>query len=115
IGGLVRRSLDRAATVYAVDSGAIATLNQTGDLLAPEIIGIEFAYWDGWVWLTQWSSDEMGELPAAVQVRLTMNDPAIAAANEAGLSTASASRTFTHLVRLPLSRPVEQGTTGMAE
>ncbi|TWU27004.1 hypothetical protein Pla52o_08600 [Novipirellula galeiformis] len=114
-GGLVRRSLDRAATVYAVDSGAISTLNQTGELLAPEIISIEFGYWDGLMWLTQWSSDEMGELPAAVQVRLTMNDPTIAAANESGMSTTSAIRTFTHVVRLPLSRPVEQAETELAE
>ncbi|GAA5510787.1 prepilin-type N-terminal cleavage/methylation domain-containing protein [Novipirellula caenicola] len=106
-GGLVRRSLDRAATIYAMESGAITSLNQTGELLAPEIVGIEFSYWDGTIWQIEWSSDEMGELPAAVQVRLTMNDPTIVAANESGLSDESPTRTFTHIVRLPLARPIE--------
>ncbi len=114
-GGLVRRSLDRAATIYAMDNGAIATLNQTGELLAPEIVGIEFSYWDGALWQMQWSSDEMGELPAAVQVRLTMNDPTIVAANESGLSDESPARIFTHIVRLPLSRPIEESEDELLE
>ncbi len=36
-GGLVRRSLDRAATVEAARTGGLTLLNQTGELLAPEI------------------------------------------------------------------------------
>ena len=57
----------------------------------------------------------MGELPAAVQVRLTMNDPTIVAANESGLSDESPARTFTHIVRLPLSRPIEESEDEMLE
>ncbi len=76
-GGLVRRSLDRAATAYAASTGNLVTLNQTGELLAPEIKGIEFQYWDGLVWQLQWSSDEFGELPLAVQITLYMADPRV--------------------------------------
>ena len=74
-GGLVRRSLDRAATVYAASNGNLTLLNQTGELLAPEITAIEFSYWDGLNWELEWSSDEYGELPLAVQVRIYMTDP----------------------------------------
>ena len=49
-GGLVRRSLDRAATTYAATTGSLAALTQTGDVLAPEVLGIEFRYWDGITW-----------------------------------------------------------------
>lgn len=108
-GGLVRRSLDRAATVEAVNNGNLAMLNQTGELLAPEITGIEFAYWDGLNWELEWSSDTYGELPLAVQVRIYMADPA--ATQESLSSSASLSgeptRTFSHIVRLPLARPIE--------
>lgn len=105
-GGLVRRSLDRAATTQAASTGALTLLNQTGELLAPEVLAIEFEYWDGTLWQLQWSSDDMGELPMAVKVVLTMADPTIMAEDGSGPDT-SATRTFTHVVRLPLAQPVD--------
>jgi hypothetical protein len=104
-GGLVRRSLDRAATVEAANNGNLSMLNQTGELLAPEITGIEFSYWDGLIWQLEWSSDSYGELPLAIQVTLTMTD---AEAETAELEN----RTFRHIVRLPLAKPIEQEEAG---
>ena len=109
-GGLVRRSLDRAATVEAATMGNISTLNQTGDLLAPEVKSIEFSYWDGLMWQLEWSSDEFGELPLAVQVRIYMIDPALAATE--GSNTLSSlgpdsMRAFSHIVRLPMAVAIE--------
>lgn len=109
-GGLVRRSLDRAATLEAATMGNISTLNQTGDLLAPEVKAIEFSYWDGLTWQLEWSSDEFGELPLAVQVTLYMVDPALAATeDEDTLSSLGpeSMRSFTHIVRLPMAVPIE--------
>jgi prepilin-type N-terminal cleavage/methylation domain-containing protein len=113
VGGLVRRSLDRAATVYAASSGGAAMLNQTGELLAPEISGIEFGYWDGVTWQLEWSSDEFGELPLAVQVRLYMADPQTAITGE--ITDTSSTRTFMHVVRLPMARPIEEEETELLE
>ncbi len=109
-GGLVRRSLDRAATLEAATMGNISTLNQTGDLLAPEVKAIEFSYWDGLTWQLEWSSDEFGELPLAVQVTIYMVDPALAATeDEDTLSSLGpeSMRSFTHIVRLPMAVPIE--------
>lgn len=108
-GGLVRRSLDRAATTYAATTGSLAALGQTGDLLAPEVLAIEFSYWDGTIWELQWSSDEFGELPLAVQVKLTMSNPIAASA---GLSAddENATRMFTHVIRIPMAKPMEAET-----
>ncbi|MAI73879.1 MAG: prepilin-type cleavage/methylation domain-containing protein [Rhodopirellula sp.] len=109
-GGLVRRSLDRAATVEAATMGNVSTLNQTGDLLAPEIKSIEFSYWDGLTWQLEWSSDEFGELPLAVQVRVYMVDPALAATEDADTISAlgpDSMRAFSHIVRLPMAVPIE--------
>lgn len=110
VGGLVRRSLDRFATANAVNNGGLATLNMTGDLLASEVVGIEFSYWDGLIWQLQWNSDEMGELPLAIQIQLSVVDSPEAAAmlsDPVASTTAVQPRMFTHVVRLPLARPVD--------
>ena len=112
-GGLVRRSLDRAATVQAASTGSLGLLNQTGELLAPEVVAIEFSYWDGITWQLQWSSDEYGELPLAVQVRLTLRDERMSAEPSALTATTatmdlSQLRTFHHIVRLPLAKPIDE-------
>lgn len=112
-GGLVRRSLDRAATVQAASTGSLSLLNQTGELLAPEVVAIEFSYWDGVTWQLQWSSDEYGELPLAVQVRLTLGDERMRTEESALAVTTAATdpsqlRTFHHIVRLPLAKPIDE-------
>lgn len=96
-GGLVRRVLDRSAQNYASNSGNVSALNQTGDLLAPEINAIEFQYWDGITWQLEWNSDQMGELPLAVKIQMMMIDPAIDP-NE------QEPRVFQHVVRLPMAK-----------
>ena len=108
-GGLVRRSLDRAASTFAVTGGTMAMLNQTGEILAPEILGIEFEYWDGTQWLIEWSSDQYEELPLAVKVTLSMATPQVAAAgNVADVTDPNSIRTFVHVVRLPMARMIEE-------
>ncbi|MDB4749353.1 prepilin-type cleavage/methylation domain-containing protein [Rubripirellula sp.] len=117
-GGLIRRSLDRAATVEAATMGNVSTLNQTGDLLAPEIKSIEFSYWDGLTWQMEWSSDEFGELPLAVQVRIYMVDPALAATADSdtiSLLGPDSMRAFSHIVRLPMAVPLETEEEDLSE
>ena len=79
--------------------------------LKPEIVAIEFSYWDGVTWQLEWSSDEYGELPLAVQVRLTLGDQR-ATADETTVPTSTLNtgelRTFSHIVRLPLAKPIEE-------
>lgn len=114
-GGLVRRSLDRASTVYATTGGNLSLLTQTGELLAPEVVGIEFAYWDGYQWQIEWSSDEMGELPLAVQVQISMVDPVLAGSVDTTTPDPDSIRTFTHIVRLPLARPIDESDDSLSE
>jgi hypothetical protein len=71
-GGLVRRSLDRAVTQYAYLNGNSEQLSRTGEIIAPEILGIEFSYFNASSgWQTQWDSSQMG-LPHVVKVTLAM-------------------------------------------
>lgn len=106
-GGLVRRSLDRSATMEAINNGSIMTLNQTGELLAPEITAIEFSYWDGSLWLLEWNSDVVGQLPAAVKVQMTMLDPTATLTAESDPNDPANLRVISHIIRLPMSRPAD--------
>jgi hypothetical protein len=42
-------------------------------LLAPEIVGLEFRYFDGSAWVNEWDSDEMLYFPTAIEVLLTID------------------------------------------
>jgi type II secretory pathway pseudopilin PulG len=114
-GGLVRRELDRAANKWAVQSGGIAGLLSTGDLVATEVVAIEFAYFDGTNWQMFWNSDDMQSLPVAIQVKITIGDPAgIAGDGEVGLaeSTVGEARSFTQIIQIPAGRvrPLDMAT-----
>lgn len=111
-GGLVRRELDRAANKWAVETGGISRLLTTGDLLAEEVIAIEFSYFDGVNWQPFWNSDQMQALPLAVQVKLTIGEPA-SADGEPTAATTAEPRTFTQIIQLPAGRAVPLQSTPM--
>lgn len=100
-GGLVRRSIDRAATQFSMNNGNLTTLMQTGDVLAPEVVAIEFSYWDGLLWQIEWDSDLNGSLPLAIKVTMQMIDPL----DEDSQQTP---RVFEHIVRLPMGEMAEE-------
>jgi hypothetical protein len=69
--GLVRRQLDRAIIAYAEETADTQRLMATGDLVAPEVIALEFSYFDGVEWLLQWDSSSQS-LPWLIQISLAM-------------------------------------------
>lgn len=112
--GLVRRELDRAVTRYAMDNGTASELTRGGDLVAPEVVYLEFSYFDGIDWYSEWDSAQMGGLPLAVEIivgiqpGMTWNGQS--AANPAEATAAGKSPPeplyFRHVVRLPAGRPL---------
>jgi prepilin-type N-terminal cleavage/methylation domain-containing protein len=71
-GGLVRRSLDRAVTQFAYANGNTMQIARTGEIIAPEVIGIEFSYFNANSgWQTQWDSNQLG-LPHVIKVTLAI-------------------------------------------
>ena len=79
-GGLVRRSLDRAVTQYAYEIGSTTQLMRTGEIIAPEVLGIDFSYFGPEGWQTQWDSSTMG-LPSVVKVTIAMQRESAARTN----------------------------------
>ncbi len=70
-GGLVRRSVDRAVTQFAYESAQSDGLLKTGQIVAPEVIAIEFSYFDGETWQSQWDGSQQG-LPRIVKVTIAL-------------------------------------------
>ena len=60
VAGLVRRALDRAVMDNAESTGQSTQLNRTGELVAPEVLALEFSYYDGTQWTTTWDSSTQG-------------------------------------------------------
>jgi len=66
--GLIRRQLDRAVASWASTNGDISNLDANSEVVAPEVKYIEFNYFDGTEWLTEWDSQQQEGLPTAVRI-----------------------------------------------
>ncbi len=104
--GLVRRELDRAVTSAAMASGNTAGIISGGDLLAPEVAGIEFRYFDGIEWRLEWDTSVEKKLPLAIQILLALTSPdrvaEVAGQLGSGLTAEGAPvRLYTMVVHLP--------------
>lgn len=73
--GLVRREMDRAAASFSAQDGSLDAADNPGQLLAAEVSYLEFRYWDGSSWYSEWDSEQMGGLPAAIEITVGI-DPA---------------------------------------
>ena len=73
--GLVRREMDRAAASFSAQDGSLDASEHPGNLLAAEVNYLEFRYWDGSSWYSEWDSEQMGGLPAAIEITIGI-DPA---------------------------------------
>lgn len=82
-GGLYRREVDRAIAAFAEDDGLSTTPDENSVLVAPEVVGVEFRFWDGEEWVTEWDSEEMGGFPRAIEVQLLI-DPDIEQTRRSG-------------------------------
>jgi len=91
-GGLVRRSVDRAVTQYAYEVAQTDQLLRTGELIAPEVLALEFQYFDGTIWQTQWDGSVQG-LPQVVKITIAMQRESLARSNplDPGIAIASIS------------------------
>lgn len=70
LGGLYRRQIDRAVAAFRGEWGPPTALDEYCQLIAPEIVQIEFRYFDGSNWQAEWNSELRGGFPLAVEVTL---------------------------------------------
>jgi type II secretory pathway pseudopilin PulG len=72
-GGLVRRELSAAAFAQSAEQGE--SLDASAEVLAPEVVKVDFEYCDGSTFQTEWDSDVQGSLPVAVRVTVYLVRP----------------------------------------
>lgn len=118
--GLVRRQLDRAVTAYASQNGRSTDIARREQLVAPEIVGVEFRYFDGSQWLTEWDSVVQCGLPRAIEIVVALQPGGEQFANAASGPGGSGSGAvepllFRQVVRLPAARPMPAASTTTTE
>jgi hypothetical protein len=80
--GLMRRELSQAVSSWAEANGNLSATYSDAKLLADEVVGLQFRYYDGAAWLDDWNSDDLGGLPTAVEITVTIQ-PTYALSEEA--------------------------------
>lgn len=114
--GLVRREMDRAAASWASQEGSLDASQYPGEVLAKEVTYLEFRYYDGTTWYTEWDSDQMGGLPMAIEMTISI-DPAFGQKEEemdvraASQLASGASDLNEQLYRLVVHLPIAQPLT----
>lgn len=115
--GLVRREMARATTLWAAEHGELLDVQNNLGPLAPEVAAIEFQYFDGVEWLTEWDSEAMGGPPVAVSIIMGVIPMRRAQQQAASLwsptETALAENTdlliYRLTVHLPAAQPADEG------
>ena len=114
--GLVRQEQDRAVMSWATTNGTAAMMTQSGDVLAPEVVSVEFQYFDGIEWRLEWDTETEQALPVAIQISLamqSMEQTEPLAANPVSATAAqplideTGLRYYTLVVQLPVGMPTE--------
>lgn len=73
MGGLYRREVDRAASAYRKDPDSPSQPDEYSKLIAPEVVSMQFRYFDGTDWKTEWASEDEGGFPLAVEITLLLD------------------------------------------
>ncbi|QDU26150.1 hypothetical protein ETAA8_12240 [Anatilimnocola aggregata] len=113
--GLMRRVLDRAVSIWSEENGNTnGTLGNT-ELLAEEVVGLQFMYFDGASWTSEWDSVASQGLPVAIEITLVLSPPGDGAKTSlnplAEVSTATEEpeeRVYTLTVSLPTASSIDE-------
>ncbi len=114
--GLLRREADGAVARWTSENAGAAVLDQSAQALAPEVVALQFSYFDGTEWLTDWDSDVRAGLPVAVEIALAMVDPSVPLPTQSFSFATPASeqpgyRVYRQLVHLPMGSPTTDPST----
>ena len=104
------------AIEFADIEADIDTLAEAAEVIAPEVVSLQFRYFDGLTWQAEWDSAAMQRLPNAVEITLGLRRLVSDEERRANLLN-SAARALEdevievrrHVVSLPLAEPYTGG------
>jgi hypothetical protein len=112
--GLVRTELDRAMSQYATTQGDSSSVNNSAVIFAPEVVALEFQYFDGTQWNTAWDSTQNSGLPQAVKISIALagdnNSSAASSSSVSSISDAASQdpdSVYSLVVLVPARDPVQ--------
>ncbi len=107
VGGLVRQEIPRAMRNFAEKNGGSNVLESNERLLAPEVVHIEFRFFNGSETTDTWDMKELKSLPLAVEVRIwlrsakTTDEPVVSSYDAASLA---GTHEYRQVVYLPMAQ-----------
>ena len=111
--GLIRSEFDHASAQYTVDTGGDSSSASNPAVVAPEVLAIEFSYYDGSQWNTAWDTTSYNGLPQLIKISIVLSDPARpkSAPEQNFASVADAAQqdpdnVYSVIVRLPACDPI---------
>ncbi len=106
-GGLARLEGDRMAIQYADVASDVQALAGAAEVLAPEIVSVQFRYFDGQNWVAVWDSTASGALPQAVEVTLGFRNQTQRRQDSIHVVSdgIEIGEWVRHVIHVPLSRP----------
>lgn len=114
-GGLYRREMERAAFTWAMQQGQADVLNLATSLVAPEVVDLQFTYYDGETASDSWDSTQQGKLPTAIKVAIGLRRGLPQPATTGSAATDSGSLiVYDILVDLPNSQVKPSATSSQS-
>jgi hypothetical protein len=74
--GLIRSEANHATAQYSADTGGDSTSTANGSVVAPEVLALEFSYFDGSEWVSTWDTTTYNGLPQLIKISIALADPA---------------------------------------
>lgn len=106
---LVRDLVDRlqeSVPDEVADASSTVTEIPDSSILAREVVELQFRYFDGYSWVAEWDSTEMGRLPRAVEVSLGFLNQEYRPASTTNSPGSVSITTVKHVIQVPASTPV---------
>lgn len=109
--GLARLEGDRLQLDLAQKNGDTQSQMAGLQMVAPEVTGLVFAYFDGYQWRSDWDSQALGGLPMAVEVLLDITTPPrVFRPGYSASSRQATTQSFRLVVALPLAKAIDTST-----
>ncbi|MFO0790254.1 MAG: prepilin-type N-terminal cleavage/methylation domain-containing protein [Pirellulales bacterium] len=119
--GLVRQEIGRSERLFAEQSGGSDVLNSGGVLVAPEVVQLQFRYYDGSQLLDTWDMKELQKLPTAIEVTVWLRPANLStessddgAAQALTSNIVQQSHSYRQVVYLPMAAQSQASAGGTA-